>query len=50
MEHNDIIGAAIGAGVLAVEAWLGKTDKVKSGSLLELVFNIVISIFKKRNG
>ena len=50
MEHQDMIFSAIGAGVLAVEAWLGKTDKVKSGSLLELVFSIVISIFKKKNG
>ncbi len=35
----------IGAG-LAWEYWLGKTDKVKAGSTLELLQNLVAGILK----
>ncbi len=34
--------------VALFEAWLGKTDKVKSGSIIELIFNIVASILKRK--
>lgn len=34
--------------VLAIEAWLGKTNKTKSGSLLELIYNIVLKYFQYR--
>lgn len=33
---------------LALEAYLGKTDKVKSGSILELIFNLIIAIMRKK--
>lgn len=33
---------------LALEYWLGKTEKVKSGSVLELVINGVKSVFFKK--
>lgn len=33
---------------LALEAYLGKTDKVKSGSILELIFNILIAMMRKK--
>ena len=49
MEHN-VIEAVIAALVLVFESWLGKTDKVKAGSILELVGTTVISAFKKKNG
>lgn len=31
---------------LALEAYLGKTDKVKSASILELIFNLIIAIMR----
>jgi hypothetical protein len=31
-----------------IEAWLGKTERVKSGSVLELVFNLVRSLFGRK--
>lgn len=33
---------------LALEAYLGKTDKVKSGSILELIFNLIKAIMLKK--
>ena len=33
---------------LALEAYLGKTDKVKSGSILELIFNLIKAIMRKK--
>jgi len=33
---------------LALEAYLGKTDRVKSGSILELVFNLIKAIMLKK--
>lgn len=35
--------AVTGAGLI-LEYYLGKTDKVKSGSLLELVYNLIVAI------
>lgn len=35
-------------GVLLVERWLGKTNKVKAGSLLEAVQLVLIKIITKR--
>lgn len=40
---SPIIYHLIGCGVLGLEYWLGKTEKVKSSSIVELV--IVASIF-----
>lgn len=37
-----ILGIAVYAGI---EYWLGKTDKVKAGSVVEAVANGVMSIF-----
>lgn len=34
-----VLFVALAMGVL--EYWLGKTDKLKSGSTLELIFNVV---------
>lgn len=36
--------------VLLIESWLGKTNKTKSGSILELFYNIVLKYFKYRKG
>lgn len=33
---------------LILEAWLGKTDKTKSGSVLELIYNIGKSILARK--
>lgn len=33
--------------VLAWEAWLGRTDKTKSGSTLELILNTAKSLFNR---
>jgi len=35
------------AGLSVLEAWLGKTEKTKSGSVLELILNLVVSITKR---
>lgn len=34
--------------VLAIEAYLGKTTRTKSGSMLELIYNIVFKLIKYR--
>jgi hypothetical protein len=34
--------------LLLIEAWLGKTQKTKSGSILESVFNICSSLVKRK--
>jgi len=34
--------------VLVVEAYLGKTTRIKSGSMLELIYNIVFKLIKYR--
>lgn len=50
MEHN-VIEAIIAAVVLLFESWLGKTDKVKAGSTLELLKDVAvgaIGAFKKK--
>lgn len=36
--------------VLIVEAYLGKTTITKSGSMLELIYNIVFKLVKYRKG
>ena len=33
--------------IALIEAWLGKTERVKSGSILELIIRLMISVFKK---
>ena len=33
--------------MMLIEAWLGKTDKVQSASVLELIWNLVKAIFRK---
>jgi hypothetical protein len=42
---------AILIAIMAIESWMGKTDKIKSGSLLELgarlVLDLLKSIFKR---
>ncbi len=45
-QHAAIIFGAQFAWLL-LEAWLGKTDKTKSGSTLELVYNTFKAIFKR---
>lgn len=32
---------------MCLEAWMGKTEKIKSGSILELFFNILMDAIKK---
>lgn len=32
---------------MLLEAWMGKTDKIKSGSVLELFFNILMAAINK---
>lgn len=39
---------AIFISTLVLELWIGKSKKVSSNSTLELVFNIIISIFRRR--
>lgn len=37
--------------IALIEYWLGRTQKTKSGSLLELIFNLIIGLiraFKKK--
>ncbi len=34
--------------MMAIEYWLGKTDRVKSGSTLELIFNIIKLVLRVR--
>lgn len=36
--------------LMLVEAWLGKTEKVKSGSILELIWSLIKSVFIKSKG
>jgi hypothetical protein len=36
------------AGLLIVEAWLGKTNKIKSSSTLELLVNLGLSLVKRK--
>jgi hypothetical protein len=38
-QHYQLIAFIV---VLLVEGWLGKTEKVKSGSILESIFNVVL--------
>lgn len=33
---------------LALEAYLGKTDKIKSSSILELIYNILVAIVRSK--
>lgn len=33
--------------VAIVEMWLGKTDKLKSASIIELIINIIVSMMKR---
>ena len=33
---------------LVLEAYLGKTNKTKSGSILELIFNLIIAMMRKK--
>jgi hypothetical protein len=30
-----------------IEAWLGKTDKVKAASILELIWNVIKTVLRK---
>lgn len=41
-------GPALCVGYAILETWLGKTDKVEAGSVLEGVFNIVRAAFRKK--
>lgn len=36
-QNREIIVGAVGAAVLLLEYWLGKTDKVRSASIVELL-------------
>lgn len=45
-QPTDLKHAAILIAVMLVESWMGKTDKIKSGSILELVLNSVLSLGK----
>lgn len=39
----------IGGIVYAIlEAWLGKTDKVRSGSVVELIINLIAAIMRRK--
>lgn len=42
-----IIKAVCTIAVLGIEYWLGKTDKVEAGSLIELGINLAKMILKK---
>ena len=46
-QFNTWYPVAIAAWVL-LEYWLGKTDKTKSGSALEIVYNLLKAIFLKK--
>lgn len=37
-----------GAAYLGLEYWLGKTDKVKAGSVAELALNALALVFKRK--
>lgn len=39
---------AIPVVVLVLESWLGRTSKTKSGSILELIYNIVLALSGRR--
>lgn len=42
-----IIFSVISLVGMLLEAWVGKTDKIKAGSILELLFNLVLGAVKK---
>lgn len=42
LEHKEIAGLSLTIGILILEAWMGKTDKVRAASILEAIFNVVV--------
>lgn len=53
--ENQWLHALVMLIVLAFEAWLGKTSKTKSSSSIELIFRMLVALFKhlfrrKENG
>lgn len=40
--------------ISCIELWLGKTDKTKSGSIIELIFNSILALgllfIRRKNG
>lgn len=46
---SDVGAVAAGCVLLVLEYWLGRTDKVKAGSILESVLNGLKSILSKKN-
>ena len=49
LENEKLIIAACGVGYMALEAWLGKTQKTEAGSLPELIFISIRDMLKKRS-
>ena len=47
-QYRGVLEILVGISILITERWLGKTDKVKAGSSLELVENIAKHIIKKK--
>jgi hypothetical protein len=47
IDFSDWKKAGLGLIWLLLEAWLGKTDKTKYGSTLELIVGVVIDLIKK---
>lgn len=46
--HKETLMTWIPFVVLGIEYWLGKTNKTKAGSMLELVLNGIKKIFQRR--
>lgn len=45
---NQIVFYLAPIAVLLLESWLGKTNKTKSGSILELIINLIIAMFRRK--
>lgn len=45
---NDYVFIIVTVGFAIVEFYLGRTDKTKSGSILELIYNILLAIMRRK--
>ena len=48
MNNCDLKHLGVLFAVMLIESWLGKTDKLKSGSIIELSARIILSILKTK--
>lgn len=46
LNNRDIIFIIVTVLAAGLEYWLGKTDKTKSGSMLELIYNLIVAILR----